>query len=479
MSAKRVERACLAGFVACAMLAEVFDPHGAPFWIFTLLLMLQVRLAFRHPSWFFLFATVFLILGCWLKVVIHRVLSYEYMEPRGGFSGVPGEWDVYYYFAAMISLGLIVARILTQPFVRPHITGGVLERRGRPVSTGTWLAFLAASATFYAVNNAFAFFVTGVNPRLVLPFSLNAPLAFLAFIGVAIAASLLLTRDIRARGFLHPFPLIIVLVVLVVASLSMASRAVIVLHGLPMLMAATLLQHRMAQRRTSIRPYLYFSAGLLVVLIGVSAYRIVTYSGASLVDGDLIERYVQESAHLFVDRWIGAEPLMVAVAESRASPELMLTLLTEDPSVGAAGTYQSLSMSAYNTQSDFTFLALPGYYGVLALSGSGITVLLGVMLIGMFGILFERFAFWASRASHIVTALASAAVANAFSQISFPLLVTPFVVQLGTLLTTFGVCAWMLDEWARSPAMKSAAGSHLRSSGSPTAMEPASLPERK
>ena len=287
---------------------------------------------------------------------------------------------------------------------------------------------------FYSVNSVFAFFVTGVDTRLVLPLALNAPIAFMALIGFAMAYSTYVSRDVVSKGFLDVYATLVVLTVSFVTSISMASRAAIAMQAIPILAAATYVQSTSGVRKVSLKPFILFGLVFLAVLAVVSIYRISVFYGGGVDDSELVIYFAIESAFLTIDRWIGAEALMVAVSEPSRSMSLFFALLMENPATGVNAIYPVLSGSGYASLDGLTFLSLPGYFGVLGLSGSLLFVFLSTFSMALFGMAFEGLITRILLRQVIPVALASAALANSLTQISFPYLVMPFVVQILALV---------------------------------------------
>jgi hypothetical protein len=202
----------------------------------------------------------------------------------------------------------------------------------------------------------------------------------------------------------------------------------------PMLIAASYVQSRIGTKAFGLRPLLLFAAFLLVVLVAVSIYRISVFSGSSTGNTELVAFFALETGLLVVDRWIGAEAIMVALSEPTRSVGLMIQLLQEDASRGNDGIYQSLAGSKYDFLQGLTFLTLPGYFGVFSLSGSGSVILFGAMALTIAGMWYERFLRWAFFDQAICVALVSAAIANAVTQLSFPRLLIPFMFQMSALV---------------------------------------------
>jgi hypothetical protein len=430
--------------------------HGTLLWALTATSLVLLRsITMGRMSWFHAFMALFFVLGCWLKVVVHHVVDYPYVEPNGNFGDGRDEWHDYYVMALAFGGALLAARAMT----------AVFERGSEPrepscataVGASQWWALVGAAVAFYTLNHFGAFFVTGVDAKIVLPGGLNAPLAFMALIGFAVVASTLVSQDLAARGRLESPALLSMLSVAAMASVSMASRAAIVMQAVPMLLGATYWLRSHGRRSGSIRSFLLFAGFLLVVLVVVSIYRIVVFSASSTADSDLVGFFALESAMLAIDRWVGAEAIMVAVSEPARSIALMMQLLGEDPATGTEAIYQVLAGSRYELLRGLTFLTLPGYFGVLGLSGSVAVVFGGTLFVGLAGLLYEKLVARALFAQPVCVALVSAAIANALTQLSFPRLLVPFLFQMTALVLILHL--WMSRSsarWTFAPRLPSA-----------------------
>lgn len=417
-------------------LAQEATGHGTPWWLFSLATLAAADAARRgRHSWFYSVMVVFFWLGCWLKVAVHHVLDYPYSEPTGSFSFAPREWDEYYQLATAIALALWGARML---FV---IGGAWLSKRrqwapqGEVGGNGSWWLWLGVVSVFYVINNLAAFFVTGVDPRVTLPFALNAPISFLALIGLAILTAMRVQRDVELHGRLRPFVLLMLFACCAIASVSMASRAAVLMQAVPIMLGVSVALKRQTGKALGLSAYVGLGVVLLAVVGVVLVYRMQTFSGVSAGNSELLGFYVIQNLILPIDRWIGAEALMVAASEPTASMDLFRQLLAEAPSAGVDAIYQRLAGSKYELLAGLTFLTLPGYFGVLGLSGSVPFVWLAVFALTAAGMSYEAWLVRWTRGQDAVVALVSTALANALTQMSFPVLVLPFLVQMtGVLL---------------------------------------------
>lgn len=431
--------------LAATYFADINVNHGSYLWGFSFIsLVLVFSIGLGVFYWFYVFLAAFFLLGCWFKIIIHHIFEYPYIEPTGNFSGMDGEWINYYVFASVVVAALVLAKTL---FFLIELVASSREKLylfARPVGRSDWAWLIFFASLYYFANNIFGFFVTGVNAKLILPFGLNAPFAFMSLIGVAIIVSMFISRDIVARREIKLIAMTSVLLITSIASMSMASRAAVVMQSIPMLLAATYLQKKIGGKNgVSLKPYYFFAILLITVLIVVTLYRIKVFSGGSSSDTELLLLLFIESSMLAIDRWIGAEAIMVAISEPSASVDLFFRLLSESPTQGVGAIYQNIAGSRYEFQHGLTFLTLPGYIGILGLSGSMWIVFFGVFLVAFSGIIYEKFIRWAMLSQVICVALISAAVANAITQLSFPALFLPFIFQL----TFFSiVCRFFLRE---------------------------------
>lgn len=406
-------------------------------------LLLLLSIFFGKPQWFYsIFAGQFL-LGVWIKVMVHRHLDSPYIEPTGRFSFSAEAWTEFTTYAAGAALGLVAGRILTVILTARKAsartaTSACLLTAPR-VSTSQWLLFVGSACCLYVLNEMFSLYVSGVNPKLTLPLGLNAPLSFMIFIGVPLAMCWLVSIDIRARGELTVSALLSVLTLLLVSSVSTASRAPLVTQALPILLAALLMQREMG--RTPIRWTIFVTWALFLVssLALVSVVRIFAYIDDAVLDADTALFYVEQTASLFLDRWLGAEAIMSAIGEGSKSLWLFAQLLVEDPAAGTDALYQQISDSPYTFSSEYTFATWPGFLGIVSLSGSVTLVLACSAAVVCFGQWLERAFEFLLGHQPVTVALAASTVSFWIYQTTVPRLFFPFMFQLLIFAGILGV----------------------------------------
>lgn len=424
---------------------------------FQAVFLLMFLMAWVRPfvdSYFFL--ALFLFLGFCLKFNVHLFVEYSFVEPVGDFEGDPAHLDQALIGAAVAALGVVVFRGIqffqyyfnhsNQVVADEVVPGWYLRFPG-----SVWGALILFFVILYVVNYFFAFFQTGVNSRLALPFGLGAALAWLCYCGAIVAFYLVLGWE-SARKKDRTWPILWPLCLLgILVSASLLSRATMILLFLSFVV--TLIFHK---------KYLFLKiwnawrwkalvlplASLFISLFLVSWLRLNTYnyeySGVATVQtsghdsaGQVGRPLPQvgmtprlmfiEVMRLGVDRWVGLEGMLVFAASDARGLPMLVNILSESPSEGTNSIYQKLSSSPYEFMEEFTYLTLPGAPALLFSSGSLWITFGGMFLLVALLSFFERFTFWASR-SRFVTSWVAVLMANAVCQMSFPYLWGVFVV---------------------------------------------------
>jgi len=134
---------------------------------------------YRKASYGYLFLVVFLWLGFWLKLTVHAIFNYSFGEPFGSFNGTAAAWDEVLWVAIVASMGVVMGRILYR------LAGGKSTilipegSAGAPVwypmiRKWLWLSLLAAVVGLASLNIALGIQQSGLVPRTILPWPLNA-----------------------------------------------------------------------------------------------------------------------------------------------------------------------------------------------------------------------------------------------------------------------------------------------------------------
>ena len=420
------------------------------FMIFNLCGFGLVALIFPKPRLYvYTFLAGFFVLGFWLKVVIHAIWSPGFMEPVGDFRDAPEEWDGALLAASCGALGVIAVRCghlwrawkMRSPAPSALALPAWFTRWRRPVWGLTLVLLIGVSAA----NLQFAFYQTGVNPKLILPMHLNVVFAWLVNIGFALwIASLVWWDHLRRTGTLAG-PLVLSMIEAFLSSVSAFSRLMYLLHAGPYWLA-------IYQRRKELTAALgsrliaallgCFLVLLVLSILAVFWLRVYFYygyaSGAPQTEplASHVERTVRmQVPTLLVHRWVGLEGVLVVGALQNRSAALFVEAITESPQLAGLSLYQRIAKVHYLSENPehFTFLGNAGPVAILLFSGSLAIVFAGMALIGLVLVLTEEAARCLT-GNPFLLAVSGAALANVVSQTTYCYLTLIFLLQLWVAL---------------------------------------------
>lgn len=454
--------------------------------MFHLSCALMLGLAFPRPRVFaYTFLAAFLFLGFWAKFVVHQIFQYPFIEPIGDFAATPAQWDRALAAAASAALGAALFRLLHLLRVRQAAVAlpvaSLQPRWYARAPLRAWTLLLALSLALYACNFHWAFYQTGVNPRHLLPFKLNAVSAWAAYCGIGLIFMLFADWESQRRPR-YTWPLVLSLCALGIAmSVSLASRASMLFIIATLLLACVdgqPVRISVLWQRWSWRLPLTLALAFVASLTLVSAVRLQVYevpqapavavarteqpalppapvasvttpvsavAPQASVPPVAQQKLQMDAPHmvrqvmlLSVDRWIGLEAMLALSASHEQSIALFVRGLKEDPALGVKALYQRLSHTQYQFQPDFTYLTLPGAPAVLFYSGSLLVVLVGMFALTGLVVGVEALAMWSTR-SPLLAAFLSVLLANSICQMSFPRLGAIFVVMSSVAIFLLGL----------------------------------------
>ena len=424
---------------------------------------LLVGLAIPRPrSHAYSALTAMLVLGFWTKFVLRLIDHEPYLEPVGQFDGSTEQWNRALWAIVLAVAGAAAVRL-------GHLT---FTRRRRPASAGAsqpapdryarhrrgiWKATVVVVIASHAWNAYAAVYVTGVNPRVILPWSGNAALAWWLLLGIPAWLALVVGWEMRwrQRRTLQWEVLWMPVLEAIMSAASLMSRASYLLRVTPYLLASTRSEDGFSPRIPTPwwRTLAALGAGLAVSLVIVMALRVGTYyenaparvfgpgssgratdseSGTSSppVSGFQLRPVffaARETGKLFLERWTGMEGVL-AVTAADPKPALLLAALSEDPARGTDALYQELAKAPYERQERFTFLTLAGVVAVLAMAGSPAVMFLGMAIVLAIFMATESL-LRRLTGNELVCAVVSVETALMIAQVTFPRLLALFFVE--------------------------------------------------
>jgi len=416
------------------------------FIIFNLCCFGLAALIFPKPRLYvYTFLAGFLVLGFWLKVVIHAIWSPGFMEPIGDFGNTPEEWDGALLAASCGALGVIGARCghlwhawkMHGPARSALALPAWFARWRRPVWGLTLLLLIGVSAA----NLQFAFYQVGVNPKFILPMRIHVVFAWLVNIGFALwIAALVWWEHLRGAGTLAG-ALVLSMIEAFFSSVSAFSRLMYPLNAGPYWLAMYERRKDLAAAvggrsiATLLGCFLMF---LVLSILAVFWLRVYFYYGyasgpppAEPLAGHVERTVKKQLPTLLIHRWVGLEGALAVGAMENRSAALLFEAIAESPKLAELSLYQRVAKVHYLSESpeQFTFLGNAGPVAILLFSGSPAVVFAGMALIGLVLVLTEEAARWLT-GNPFLLAVSGAALANVVSQTTYFYLTLIFLVQL-------------------------------------------------
>lgn len=294
--------------------------------VFTLIFLLTLASGiYGKFSYSYFFLVIFLWLGFWLKLTVHSIFDYAYVEPTGVFDGSSAAWDEVVWVAIAAGIGVMAGRSAYALIGRSR---GAVEKQA--VAAPAWypkfrgwvwaLTLLivigaAAANAFYGVQQI------GMVPRTVFPWPSNALIAWMTSIGSAMGVATLVWWDIVSKRNVS-ISVYAILIEACLSTVSLLSRGVYIFHTTPQMLS--LYRNRRTLTGTTLRRVIILCAvfvGLFVVTLAViNVLRGYLYPHAGLI----ISTSVNQTRLTQVEVLNGKIPEIERMIVSNASPEELL-----------------------------------------------------------------------------------------------------------------------------------------------------------
>lgn len=393
---------------------------------FVSLTMLLSGMAKGH-GYGYLFVVIFLWLGFWFKLsASYLLLGYFPVEEAiGGFDYTADSWDLVLWLAIAGHVGVLLARALYECLgskVKDLSPSSWAPSWYPAYRRWLWTVLLLAVIGIPVLNVFLGIQLIGLTPRTILPWPLNALIAWLLNIGLALSVAVLLEWELAQRKDVS-FSMYAVLLEGVLSMVSIISRATFLFHVLPQLYALSKIkQARPAFTKGKV---LILAVMFVVFFVGslflVSKLRDYHYHAAgrdeALEDTRLPPSFrfhlIQQ---LVINRWVGVEGVMAVSSYKEKSLPLLWTMLQEKRELDKVSAYQKISNSGYqSTKSKYQFASLPGATAFFFYSGSFVAVILGLAALTFIVLLAERLIPLITRNS-LICSLFGATAANTLAQ---------------------------------------------------------------
>jgi hypothetical protein len=261
-----------------------YSGSKAAYVLFSIVTGIMLVTGFRKiTSYGYTFLSVFLWLGFWLKLTIHTILDYPFVESVGSFVGSAQAWDEVLYTATVASLGVILGKLL---YTQLKSRFGAMHGERKPIvppwyaksRKWLWAGLVFTAATVLLINMRYGIHQIGLVPRTVLMWPLNAAIAWLLNIGLATGIAVMLWWDIALKKNLTA-PIYAIIAEALVSSVSILSRAAYLFHAIPQLWVAYQFKHTFkgwSPAKTGLL-IIIFTLLLLVSISAVTTFRNILY----------------------------------------------------------------------------------------------------------------------------------------------------------------------------------------------------------
>lgn len=400
----------------------------------------------KMNSYSYLFLSVFLWLGFWLKFTFHTVFNYSYEEPIGSFMASPTALDQVLLIAVVGCWGVISAYYLARRLgLKQTVFVDSLTKTKVPqfyikhrilISLSLITTVIVSSI----LNLKYGVFQIGLPTRTLLIWPLNALAYWCLAIGFALMITTVLWWELQYKQQANPL-FVCSLSEPFFCTVSIFSRALFIFHFVPVFLAFVFNRKNLGLcvKNTRLFAVLCLSGVLfLVAMQTVSLYRNYHYSGVSF-EKQSKTGLIHMIEHLAIDRWLGVEGVMAVSSYPHKSMDLLEQGLVERPIADKVGMYQYIAQSHY-TQMDskkFIFGTLPGSIAFFYYSGLYSVVFLGMFALTVLMLFSEVLVAWLTHNVFLV-ALFAADIANAVAQFG----VTP-LMMIKHFLLIFVYCAGM------------------------------------
>lgn len=247
--------------------------HQGSLFLYTLfsavLTIVLISGLYRQSSYGYLFLVVFFWMGFWLKLTVHNLFQYDYVEPIGRFDGSSTAWDEALLVPTIAGIGILLGRWLYS-FVEVGTVRKITADSSRvpcwyPSARRTiWGLLMVTMAGLAAINIIYGIQQSGLTPRNILMWPLNALIYWLLSTGLSMAIATILWWDVCLKRSIS-WSIYAVFTEAFLSTMSLLSRGLFVFHLIPPLVA--LFQNKNLLNWSSQKQFIRILAVLTVFFI--------------------------------------------------------------------------------------------------------------------------------------------------------------------------------------------------------------------
>lgn len=382
---------------------------------------------YRQISYGYLFLVVMLWLGFWFKLTAHLLVDYPFGESIGLFDKSASAWDEVLLVATLGGIGVLLGRIIYHLVADPG--SSMLANQGgvKPIvpvwypATRTWMwaCLMFACVGLAIINASLGILQIGLVPRTILLWPLNAVISLLIGYGLTFGIATLLWWDI-ALGRNVSMVVYFILLEAFTSTVSIFSRGAIIYHTIPPLLSLYKNKNIVSgwSRRNIIAVSMAFFVLLAISKPLVDTLRGYYYSNGKIPILNFRSDVTIVQIKFAVDRWVGAESVMVVSAYPKKGVDFFTHGIMERREIGKDTLYTEISRPVYFgvvDKSKFQFSEIPGAIAFLYYAGQLWVVALGMIVLVLAVLASERLVFRFT-SNPLLSALWGGASANSVAQ---------------------------------------------------------------
>ena len=435
----------------------IYSESKVLYTIFTLVYFSLLFSALYKPiSYSYVFLSIFLFLGMWLKLTLHLIFDYRYVEPIGAFYTANARMDSVLLIAIIGAIGVISSSIiyrLTKLKSTIYIYENYIFKK--PIiykfydtyRIYIYIIILFITLMLVYLNIVYQIQLTGIVPKTILIYPLNAIISWTIGTGLSVLLLVLFSLDVKFKNALEIKYLVFFAFIVAITSIGLLSRGQYVFM-LGAIIVFLLFNYNSLNNLSMKKLLIYISSVAFLyifVIHNVSLLRGYYFSDisiqssiqgfsipeSSIPESSIPESSIQESSiqgfsipeslhkilRLAVDRWIGLEGLMAVSSYEHKSFELFLNALKTKATIGKIDIYQYISNAHYKDMDNmkFAFATIPGSMAFFYYTGSLLFVYFGMLVFSLVMLLLEYYLYLWYKSALLVSAIGMY-LANAVAQ---------------------------------------------------------------
>lgn len=410
----------------------IYSESKVLYTIFTLVYFSLLFSALYKPiSYSYVFLSIFLFLGMWLKLTLHLIFDYRYVEPIGAFYTANARMDSVLLIAIIGAIGVISSSIiyrLTKLKSTIYIYENYIFKK--PIiykfydtyRIYIYIIILFITLMLVYLNIVYQIQLTGIVPKTILIYPLNAIISWTIGTGLSVLLLVLFSLDVKFKNALEIKYLVFFAFIVAITSIGLLSRGQYVFM-LGAIIVFLLFNYNSLNNLSMKKLLIYISSVAFLyifVIHNVSLLRGYYFSDISIqssIQGFSIPESLHKILRLAVDRWIGLEGLMAVSSYEHKSFELFLNALKTKATIGKIDIYQYISNAHYKDMDNmkFAFATIPGSMAFFYYTGSLLFVYFGMLVFSLVMLLLEYYLYLWYKSALLVSAIGMY-LANAVAQ---------------------------------------------------------------